>query len=79
MSAAKKKTVGVSPKAPAATAGALLAPFVAGLLAKLFDIEVDDATLELALTALISAAGALAGAYAAPPGGVVADRKKAAP
>lgn len=75
MAAAKKETVGVSPKAPAATAGALLAPVLAGLVAKAFDIEVDDATVELLLTALFSAAGALAGAVAARPGNVVTDRK----
>ena len=68
--AATKKTVGISPKAPAATAGALLAPVLAGLVAKLFGVEVDDATVELVLTALFSAAGALTGAYVAPPGAV---------
>jgi hypothetical protein len=72
--AARKKTVGVSPKAPAAAVGAVLAPIVAGLLLDWLGVEVNGESLEVALTALVSALGALGGAVAAPPGAVVTAR-----
>ena len=73
--AAKKKTVGVSPKAPAAALAGLVAPLVARMVADAFGVEVDSETVEGLILAGIAAVSAFAAAYAAPPGAVVSDRK----
>jgi hypothetical protein len=63
--AAKKKTKGVSPKAPVAGGTAVLA----GLVAWLLGVDADVALV------IASGIGALIGAVVAPPGNVVTERK----
>jgi hypothetical protein len=65
----KTKTVGVSPKAPAAAGAAVLV----GLLAGYLGVDADW------LVAVLSAIGALAGAVAARPGVVAYERETIEP
>jgi hypothetical protein len=63
--AAKKKTKGLSPKAPAAGGGGVLA----GLVAVWLGVDVETALV------IIAGVGALIGAIIAPPGNVVTERQ----
>lgn len=64
------ETVGLSPKAGAAGAAALIAPLVVRLAADLFNIEVESTVVETLILAVVAAGSAIFAAYKARPGTV---------
>lgn len=74
--AAKKRTKGVSPKAPAASVAALAAPLVARLLGDALGVDVGSEAAEGIILAAIAGVSALAAAFVAPPGNVVTERSR---